>query len=151
MRGFGILGALVCVALMAIYLAKVGEMWSTLAQRSKEEELLRKGNAIRKGIESYVRADNGGAFPMRIEDLLHDPRVSFVRRHLRDAYRDPMTNGDWQVIHGPGNELYGVYSSATDAPLKKDGFPDLYGNFALATTYEEWKFAYFPDGGLMRR
>ena len=150
-HGVGIIGVLVCVALLGIYLASVGQMWTTISQRNKEIALLRKGNAIRRGIESYVRADTSGAYPMEIRDLVRDPRASFVRRHLRDAYSDPMTGGPWQVINGPARELFGVYSNAPGTPLKKDEFPDRYSSFALATTYEEWKFVFFPESGMTRR
>jgi len=151
-RGFGMLWTLMCVALMGIYLMKVGTVWTTQVQRTQEDELLRKGDAIRRAIEAYVKADPARAFPKSFDDLLRDPRASFVRRFLRDAYRDPMTsNGEWQLISGSGGELYGVYSASTAAPLKKDGFPDDYASFALQTSYQDWKFAYYPERSMSRR
>ena len=150
-RGFGLLWALVCVAVMGIYLARVGTVWSTQVQRSREAELLRNGDAIRKAIQSYVRADPAGTYPRSFDDLLGDPRVSFARRHLRQAYADPMTQGDWELIRGPQGELYGVYSRAGGEPLKQDDFPPDYQSFALKKSYQEWKFAAYPSGGLMRR
>lgn len=145
------LWALMCVALIAIYLMQVGEVWTTQVQRAKEDELLRKGDAIRAAIAAYVKADKSGAFPKRFEDLLRDPRASFVQRYLRAAYADPMTNGEWQTVRGPDGELYGVYSASTEAPLKKDGFPDLYASFATQTSYSEWKFTYYPERNMSRR
>lgn len=150
-RGFTILWALMTVALMGIYLAQAGRMWSTEIRRAKEEDLLRKGDAIRKAIQSYVRADSSGTYPKSFAELLSDPRVSFARRHLREAYPDPMANGEWHLILGPGGELYGVYSNAEGVPLKQDGFPDEYASFSLQKSYQEWKFVYYPSGGLMRR
>ncbi|WP_175939714.1 type II secretion system protein [Caballeronia sp. BCC1704] len=150
-RGFGMLWALMSVALISIYLMKVGEVWSTQAQRVKEDELLRRGDAIRAAIEAYVKADKGGAFPRDLKDLTRDPRASFVRRYLRQAYDDPMTGGEWQTVRGPGGELYGVYSASTEAPLKKDGFSDSDASFATQTSYSEWKFTHFPDRGMTRR
>ncbi len=136
------LWALMSVALIGIYLMKIGELWSTQAQRAKEDELLRRGDAIRAAIEAYVRAGNGAAFPRDLKDLLRDPRDAFVRRYLRQPYADPMTNGDWQIVRGPGGELYGVYSASTEAPFKKDGFSDDDASFATATSYADWKFIY---------
>ncbi|MFC4419102.1 type II secretion system protein [Cupriavidus pampae] len=154
-RGFGIIWALMCVALMGIYLARVGDMWSTLAQRSREEELLRNGHAIHAAIRSFVAADASGAYPRDFNDLLSDPRASFARRHLRARYRDPMadpgTGADWKEIRGPAGELYGVYSGAAGTPLKQDGFPDEYASFALQKSYSEWKFAHYPSSSMMRR
>ncbi|MDR0182580.1 type II secretion system protein [Lysobacter arvi] len=150
-RGFGLLWALVCVAVMGIYLARVGTVWSTQVQRSREAELLRNGDAIRKAIQSYVRADASGTFPRSFDDLLGDPRVSFARRHLRQPYVDPMTGGDWELIRGAQGELYGVYSRAEGEPLKQDDFPPDYQSFVLKKSYQEWKFAVYPGGGMMRR
>ncbi len=150
-RGFGIIWALMCVALMGIWLARVGEMWSTLAQRSREEELLRNGHAIHAAIRAYVAADASGAYPRDFSDLLSDPRASFARRFLRAQYRDPMGEADWQVIRGPSGELYGVYSNAPGIPLKQDGFPDEYASFSLQKSYSEWKFVHYPSNSMMRR
>ncbi|WP_063786753.1 type II secretion system protein [Caballeronia cordobensis] len=150
-RGFGMLWALVCVALIGIYLMEVGTVWTTQVKRAKEDELLRRGDAIRRAIVAYVQADQSGAYPKSFDDLLRDPRVSFVRRFLREPYADPMTNGEWLFERGPGGELYGVYSASGDEPLKKDGFPDQYAGFALKPTYQEWKFTNFPERSMSRR
>jgi hypothetical protein len=145
------LWALMCVALISIYLMKAGQMWETRIRRANEDELLRRGDAIRNGIQSFVRAESNAAFPRRVEDLLQDPRTSFVRRHLRAAYADPVTRGDWQIVKGPNGEFYGVYSSAPGVPLKRDGFSDADAGFALQTSYEEWKFVTYPSNGMVRR
>ncbi len=141
------LWALMCVALIGIYLMQVGEVWTTQVRRTCEDELLRRGGAI----EQYVKAEKNGEFPKTFDDLLHDPRASFTRRFLRDAYTDPMTGGDWEIVRGQSGELYGVYSKSTEQPLKKDGFPDLYASFALQTSYSEWKFTYYPERSMKRR
>ncbi|WP_144109488.1 type II secretion system protein [Paraburkholderia sp. BCC1886] len=150
-KGFSFLLALLCVALMSLYLFKVAEMWSLRTQRLQEQELLRNGDAIRRAIEAYVLAETNGAFPRTFDDLVSDPRTSFARRFLRRAYADPLTQQDWKFIRGPQGELYGVYSGAEGVPLKQDEFPDTYASFALQKSYEEWKFVYYPSGGMMRR
>lgn len=150
-RGVGMLWALMCVALISIYLMKVGEMWGTNITRANEDELLRRGDAIRAAIDSYVRAESNGAFPRSFDDLLHDPRVSYPRRHLRAVYVDPITHGDWKLVTGPNGELYGVYSDAEGVPLKRDGFSDADVSFSLQTSYQEWKFVVYPSNGMVRR
>jgi hypothetical protein len=150
-RGVVMLWALMCVALMSIYLMKVGQMWATNIRRANEDELLRRGDAIRSGIQSFVRAESSNAFPRNFEDLLRDPRASFVRRHLRAAYADPMTRGDWQIVKGPNGEFYGVYSASQDVPFKRDEFSDADAGFSLQTSYEEWKFVTYPSNGMVRR
>ena len=115
-RGFGMLWALMCVALIGIYLMQVGEVWTTQVRRTREDELLRRGDAIRGAIEQYVKAEKNGEFPKTFDDLLHDSRALFTRRFLRDAYTDPMTGDDWEIVRGQSGELYGVYSKSTEKP-----------------------------------
>ncbi|HEY5804440.1 MAG TPA: type II secretion system protein [Lysobacter sp.] len=149
--GFGILAALLCVALIAIYLMEAGTIWSLQVQRSREAQLLRSGDAIRKAIGRYALADGGGTYPQRLEDLLVDPRVPYPRHHLRALYPDPMTGGEWLLIKGVDGEIYGVQSAATGEPLKQHGFPPEYASFAMKQSYQEWKFAHYPSAGRMRR
>lgn len=149
--GFGILAALLCVALIAIYLMEVGTIWSLEVQRSKEEQLLRHGDAIREAIRSYATADGGGSFPTRLQDLLVDPRVPYPRHHLRALYPDPMTGGEWLLIKGAEGEIYGVNSAASGVPLKQHGFPPQDASFAMKSSYQEWKFSHYPSSGRMRR
>jgi hypothetical protein len=150
-RGVVMLWALMCVALISIYLMKVGQMWETNIRRANEDELLRRGDAIRNGIQSFVRAESSNAFPRNFDDLLQDPRASFVRRHLRSAYADPITHGDWQIVKGPNGEFYGVYSASQDVPFKRDEFSDADAGFSLQTSYQEWKFVTYPSNGMVRR
>ncbi len=150
-RGFGILAALLCVALVGIYLMEVGTIWSLQVQRAKEEQLLRHGDAIRAAIRSYAMADGGGVYPTSLEDLLVDPRVPYPRHHLRALYPDPMTGEDWQLIKGAEGEIYGVNSAATGIPLKQYDFSPEDASFAMKSSYQEWKFTHYPSAGRMRR
>ncbi|PXV57048.1 Type II secretory pathway, pseudopilin PulG [Dyella jiangningensis] len=146
-RGFNFLWAIAAVAIMAIYLGRIGTIWTTEVRRENEHDLLVVGNAIRQAIKAYVDVDKDKRFPTRLHDLLSDPRVPYVRRFLRQAYVDPMTSGDWELIRGPHGELFGVYSRADGVPLKQDGFDDEYANFAHQQSYADWKFAHYPGGG----
>lgn len=150
-RGFGILAALLCVALVGIYLMEVGTIWSLQVQRSKEAQLLRHGDAIREAIRSYAMADGGGVYPTSLQDLLADPRVPYPRRHLRALHPDPMTGGDWVLIKGTQGEIHGVNSAAPGIPLKQHGFPAQDASFAMKSSYQEWKFTHYPSAGRMRR
>jgi len=43
------------VVVMGIALSMTGRYWSTVAKREKEEELLFRGDQIKKGIEQYYK------------------------------------------------------------------------------------------------
>jgi type II secretory pathway pseudopilin PulG len=141
-RGLVLLGVLLLLALAGV-LALVGaEAWSTALKREREAELLFVGDQYRRAIESYWRATPGAAktLPKYLSDLLDDRRFPMPVRHLRRPFRDPMNNeADWGLIQGPSG-IAGVFSTSTDKPLKRGGFPDRYARFESADTYKDWRF-----------
>ena len=52
-RGFTYVGLLLAVALAGVALAAAGTLWSTVAQRDRELELLFVGDQYRRAIGSY--------------------------------------------------------------------------------------------------
>ena len=143
-RGFTYLTVLIVVAIMGSALAAVGTTWHQAAKREKEQELLFVGGEFRRAIGSYFEWSPGAPqYPRTLDDLLLDKRLPTVRRHLRKIYFDPMTaTQDWGIVKEPGGGILGVYSKATDRPLKKARFRDEDKGFATALTYADWKFAY---------
>lgn len=145
--GVSLLVVLVLVAVLGLSLGLAGSTWKTVVQRSKEAELLFRGDQYRRAIESYASVRHGGAagmLPQNLEDLLRDPRFPGTVRHIRKLYKDPMTGEDFLVLRDPryGNRIKGVYSSSREEPFKKDGFPQDYADFVNAETYQDWKFVY---------
>lgn len=117
---------------------------STEAQRAREAELLFRGLAYREAIRSYYHAIPGApAYPANLEDLLEDPRFA-NRRHIRRLYRDPITGEDWHLIRAADGRITGVHSRSTGKPLKTGDFPEELDDFAAATRYDDWLFAYRP-------
>ncbi|WP_187426759.1 type II secretion system protein [Geothermobacter ehrlichii] len=154
--GISLLVVLVMLAILGLSLGLAGSTWKTVVQRSKEAELLFRGDQYRKAIESYASVKHGGAsgmLPAKLEDLLRDPRFPGVVRHIRKLYKDPMTGGDFELIKDPryGNRIKGVYSSSDEAPFKAGGFPQEYATFANAESYQDWKFIYEPKQPQQRR
>lgn len=152
--GFAYVWALMLVLIMGIYLAQVGEAWHNRIQRNKEEELLRVGNEIRLAIKQYSEQSSEGGlqYPKNLKDLVQDPRVAFPRRYLRKAYKDPITGDDWSYIGGPGGGFMGVQSKSALKPLKTDNFATEYTSFKEAKSYQDWRFAHWPNqGGLGRK
>jgi len=141
---------LVVITLMGLALGIAGSSWSTLTQRAKEEDLLWKGNQIRKAIgDYYTTAKVGGktvsTFPENLEALTLDPRMLETTRYLRKIYIDPMTGEDWQTIPAPGGGIMGVYSASNKKPFKQNDFIDENKGFVGKQTYREWQFIYTPQ------
>lgn len=155
--GFGFIGLILAVAAFSVALAATGELWSTLAQREREDELLRVGGEIRRAIISYSAATRAGtpAYPTSLDDLLEDRRGPQVRRHLRKIYADPMTRStDWGLVKLQDGRIRGVFSRSQQAPIKTAGFPFGLEHFEKAETYQDWQFAHQPrvaPGGPTRR
>jgi len=94
-KGFTYLALLLAVAITAGALAAAGGVYSQMAQREKERELLFVGEQMRQAIALYYWRTPGGAhqYPKDLEALLEDKRWPVTQRYLRKIYRDPMTRG----------------------------------------------------------
>ena len=117
-------------------------------QRSKEQELLWRGDQYRKAIASYYRVTAGGphgAYPLSLDVLERDPRFLQPARHIRRLFKDPITGEDFVLIRDPSGAITGVRSSSDLEPFKKDGFPSEYNQFAHGKRYREWEFVYRPE------
>ena len=144
--GFSYIGILMLMLIASISMAGVGMVWHIQIQRSKEQQLLFAGTAIRKAISGYYNATpgGGGEYPTTLESLLLDERQTYIKRHLRRLYNDPMgKNRAWALIM-QNNRIIGVQSQSLLKPIKTDGFPLIYESFRGAKTYQDWKFVYVP-------
>ena len=143
--GFTYIGALILVVVASIALMEAGRYWSTVMQREKEEELLFRGDQIRRAIQSYCSAGKGGPiqYPGRLEDLAKDPRSLSTRRHLRRLYKDPFSPaGEWGTIRTKGGGIKGVFSRSDAKPMKTGNVPEPYQEFEAAVKYSDWKFIF---------
>jgi len=146
-RGFTYIGVLVLVVLMGIALASAGEVWHTMQQREKEQQLLFIGHQFRLALKRYAdhTPAKGRRQPLHLEELLLDPRHPGIQRYLRQIYLDPMTGSpEWGLITGPGGEIYGVHSLAEGEPLKKGHFDLADRHFEGSMKYSDWVFTYSP-------
>ena len=142
--GFSYLLVLMLIALIGMGLAAAGTLWRTDAQRARETELLFIGGQYRQAIRSYYALDPAQPrLPQSIDDLLEDNRRPGVVRHLRRAYRDPLTGGELVPIRAPDTQgIVGVMSQATGRPLKIAGFPPENEAFSNAASYADWRFVF---------
>lgn len=146
-KGFTYIAALVMVVIMGIMLGAVGQSWSMLMKREREEELFFRAGQIRDAITRWnkPRAGQHVATPLRdLKDLLKDPRSMAKVRFLRRLYLDPITGKDWKVIQDPVKGIIGVASTSDAEPLRKGGFPEEYKEFEGKTKYSEWEFVFKP-------
>jgi len=149
-RGFTYLAILLAIALLGIGLAAVGTMWTTVARRERETQLLFVGHAFRDAIASYYLS--GNQLPRELDDLLRDERLPLPRRHLRRIYPDPMTgHPDWQLLRDADGGIYGVSSSSQGVPLKRANFSDADAAFDDAPCYCDWRFEFQPSRRAARR
>jgi type II secretory pathway pseudopilin PulG len=142
--GFSYIMVMAAVVIVGI-LAEAARVstWRVM-QSDREAELLFRGAAYRKAIESFYQSN--GQFPRELEDLVKDPR-SASRRHLRALYPDPMGRGErkeWMLVRTIDGGISGVASVSTDEPMKQANFPKQFEKFALAKSYSEWIFEYVP-------
>jgi len=148
-RGFTYFAVLFAVALTSAGAASLMTVWHTVERREREQELLRVGEEFRRAIGSYRRfAANGRrGYPATLEDLLRDPRVPGVVRHLRRIHVDPVTGrAEWGLVLAPEGGIMGVYSLSEARPLKTGGFRHADESFAEAGRYADWQFVYRDPG-----
>jgi type II secretory pathway pseudopilin PulG len=144
--GFTYLYVLMLIALIGMGLATAGTLWRTDAQRAREAELLFVGNQYRQAIKSYYELDPAQPrLPQSIDNLLEDNRRPNIVRHLRRAYRDPLTGGELAPIHAPDSrDIVGVVSQATARPFKIAGFLPENAAFSGTASYADWRFVFSP-------
>lgn len=143
--GFTYFGVLFMVLAMGLSAAATGTLWSTVRQRERESELLAVGHEFRVAIERYIRATPSGRpqYPRRLDDLVRDPRVPGMMRHLRRIYPDPITGGaEWGLVASPDGGIMGVHSLSQKRPIKRAGFRPLDKFFEEAETYADWAFVH---------
>lgn len=149
-RGFTYVALLAAIVIIGISLGAAGKYWQNVMMRDREEELLFRGEQYRLAIERYFTAFPGRIqYPQNIDDLLKDGRSAAGKRHLRQKYKDPITNDEFEVIRdmNKGNRITGVYSKSNKEPVRTTGFEGPYKDFEGKKHYNEWKFIFTPQPG----
>ena len=146
--GYTYVMLLAALAIFGIGLAALGESWSSVARRDREQELLLVGEAYAHAIEQYYLRSPGVAhrYPARLEDLVEDRRFVGVVRHLRQLYADPVTRGPFAVERAPDGGIMGVYSPSAAEPLRRTAYRLKSGILVYGSRYMDWKFDYVVSG-----
>lgn len=144
--GFTYISLLFVIIVLGVSFSATSHVWSTIYKREKETELLFRGMQIRSAIKSYYDSTPGvKQYPLKLKDLLKDPRQPTTRRHLRRIYPDPMTRKpNWVLVKGPDGRIMGVASASKAVPLKRGNFPEELKDFEGKSKYSDWKFIYAP-------
>ena len=149
-NGFTYIGVLVILAVMMMALGAASQVWHSVMQREKEQELLFIGHQFRAAIGKYY-AQAGSRYPPSLEALLESKDLGVTgldtkkSRFLRKIYQDPMTGEyNWGLVTGPDKGVQGVYSLSEGKPFKKNGFINADAELELAKKYSDWQFVYKP-------
>ena len=121
--GFTYVGLLLLLAVLALASLLTSEVAATATRRAQERELDGIGREFADALRAYARVTPAGASarPMRLDDLLKDPRVFVTRRFLRRIYVDPLTGrAEWGTMVAPGGGIVAVYSLAKQDRLYGD-------------------------------
>jgi type II secretory pathway pseudopilin PulG len=147
-RGVALMAVLVMVVIMGLGVGIASSTWKSRVRRSREQELLWRGDQYRRAIASYYHVAHGGApgmYPRSLDVLERDQRFLHRVRHIRRLYKDPVTGGDFALIKDASGGITGVRSSSELEPFKKDGFSYEQASFANRKRYSEWEFVYRPE------
>jgi type II secretory pathway pseudopilin PulG len=98
---------LVAMGVMAIVLSTTLPVFSTMAKRERETELIFRGQQYARAVTLFQRK-YGNALPPNLDVLLNE-------RFLRKQYKDPITNDDFQLV-GPGSPELALAANA--APVQ---------------------------------
>jgi hypothetical protein len=134
---------LLLVATIALISATAVSVGAMETRRDAEEELLYVGQAFQRAFRSYVDTTQGQAVlgPRSMDELLRDPRVAGVRRHLRRVPADPLTGrAEWGLVKSPDGQIVGVHSLAEGTPIKRTGFEPELRQLEDAKSYQTWVF-----------
>ncbi len=141
--GFSYVMVLVVLVVVSIAAQVATIPVSRITRSDKEKELLFRGQAYLKAIESYYFSiPDKPAYPHYLTELEKDPRF-LHRRHIRRLYSEPFAE-KWRVLRNSNGEIIGVASSSEMKPLKMDNFPMGLNAFTGAERYSEWEFVYIP-------
>jgi type II secretory pathway pseudopilin PulG len=132
--GFTYLMLLWWVAISGVMLMALSHSWVMESRREREAELVYRGEQIRAALVAYAKVPvttGLSPYPRRLEDLLEDQRSGKLVRHLRQVWRDPITNSPTWGLLKDRDGIRGVYSLSRQVPIKApDG----------VRSYRQWRF-----------
>jgi type II secretory pathway pseudopilin PulG len=111
-RGYAMAALLVAMSVIAIVLSTALPVFSTMAKRERETELIFRGQQYARAVTLFQRK-YGNALPPNLDVLLNE-------RFLRKQFKDPITNEDFQLI-GPGSPELALAETAAPVQAGRGG------------------------------
>ncbi len=138
-RGYILAMLLGLMTVMGILLMKAVPSVIVEVQRSAEDELIFRGEAMARGIRLYQQRTGG--YPTKLEDMMK-LRPSILRR----LYKDPMTQeGEWDLVTavpvGASGDKTGLPIVGVRSRSQKDSIKMYRGK----TLYSDWVFSAADD------
>lgn len=111
-RGYAMAALLVAMSVIAIVLSTTLPVFSTMAKRERETELIFRGQQYARAVMLFQKK-YGNALPPNLDVLLNE-------RFLRKQFKDPITNDDFQLI-GPGSPELALAQTAEPVQAGRGG------------------------------
>jgi len=113
-RGYILLMLLLTVALLTIAALAAAPSIAFTIKRDREEELIHRGVQYYRAIRLYAKKN--GAYPLTLDQMYKDNE----RRTLRKIYKDPITGGDFKLLHASDIPAYGSSNVGGEASSSAD-------------------------------
>lgn len=134
-RGYAYLLLLVLIAVLGAATSAATSLGATMARRDAEQHLLAIGVEFQQALASHAGR------PQELAELIKDPHLPGIRRHLRRIPIDPLTGRDsWGLVRDAQGGIEGVHSLAPGVPIKRTGFDPRWTTFDEAASYQQWVF-----------
>lgn len=149
---------IVGMSIAAILMSAAMPVWSQMARREKEAELIFRGQQYARAIGLFQRKAGPGVLPPNLDVLVE-------QRFLRKKYKDPITGKDFTVVSalraatnqssggaGPGAPSRGTVDNSPNASgnrvaggvmgVASTSTAESLRTYNGATHYDEWQFVY---------
>lgn len=92
-RGYVLLTLLLALSLLALGSAVVASHLAFEIKRDREEEMIHRGAQYARAVRLFAKKT--GRYPLSTRDLLQQGNM----RYLRKIYKDPISGGDFKLLH----------------------------------------------------
>jgi type II secretory pathway pseudopilin PulG len=116
--GYVLLALLLMMSLLVIATAAAVPKIAQQLRRDREEELIHRAMQYRRAIRTFAKRT--GRFPLRIEEL----EGTDGTRYLRKRYKDPITGGDFRLLHPEDVQASGARLASDSTDQNANGASD---------------------------